>query len=292
MAAHLPILTFHDIADDGAVISTSPALFERGMACLHDAGFRTLDLTAAAEMIRRGERFPYRHVVITFDDGYESVYRVSFPVLQRYGFTATVFVTVGKQPPAEPNRPAAGAGGEEATRLGADPRAGAFRHPFRSAHPHAPRLDAPVPRMRRARGRGIQEDPGGCPELFRVELCLPVRPLRRPLPRAGPAAFRMRLLRRTRFRDIGQRRLHAGENRRLLPANAAPLRAGCESLPQVVRASPEHSQASATNAARLPLRRSVGPRLLLTGSGAARRERYPVNGECAHSSPDLRANAV
>ena len=105
MAAHLPILTFHDIADDGAVISTSPALFERGMACLHDAGFRTLDLTAAAEMIRRGERFPYRHVVITFDDGYESVYRVAFPVLQRYGFTATVFVTVGEQPPAEPTAP-------------------------------------------------------------------------------------------------------------------------------------------------------------------------------------------
>ena len=35
-------------------------------------------------------------MVITFDDGYRSVYEEAFPVLQRYGMSATVFLTVGK----------------------------------------------------------------------------------------------------------------------------------------------------------------------------------------------------
>ena len=102
VARHFPILTFHELADDGAAISTSPALFERGMARLHGAGFRTLDLTSAADSIRRGGQFPDRHLSITFDDGYESVYRWALPVLQRFGFTATVFVTVGEQPTSAP----------------------------------------------------------------------------------------------------------------------------------------------------------------------------------------------
>lgn len=52
------------------------------MARVYDAGFRTLDLTAAAEIIRRGERFPDRQLVITFDDGYENVHRAAVAVLQ------------------------------------------------------------------------------------------------------------------------------------------------------------------------------------------------------------------
>ena len=95
VARHFPILTFHELADDGAAISTSPALFERGMARLHGAGFRTLDLTSAADSIRRGEQFPDRHLSITFDDGYESVYKYAFPALRKHGLKATVFIVPG-----------------------------------------------------------------------------------------------------------------------------------------------------------------------------------------------------
>ncbi|HEY1392223.1 MAG TPA: polysaccharide deacetylase family protein, partial [Methylibium sp.] len=35
---------------------------------------------------------PRRSVVITIDDGYESVYRYAFPLLRKYGFPATLFV--------------------------------------------------------------------------------------------------------------------------------------------------------------------------------------------------------
>ena len=39
-----------------------------------------------------------RSFVITFDDGYRSVYTEAFPILQRYGMSATVFLTVGESP--------------------------------------------------------------------------------------------------------------------------------------------------------------------------------------------------
>ncbi|MBN2029034.1 polysaccharide deacetylase family protein [bacterium] len=38
---------------------------------------------------------PSKPIVITFDDSYESVYTHAFPLLEAYGFTATVFVISG-----------------------------------------------------------------------------------------------------------------------------------------------------------------------------------------------------
>jgi peptidoglycan/xylan/chitin deacetylase (PgdA/CDA1 family) len=95
MAASFPILTFHAIDNRPSVISFPPRVFERGIALLRDRGHRTLGLLELADRIRRGASFPERFFVITFDDGYRSVYEQAFPVLQRYGMTATVFLTVG-----------------------------------------------------------------------------------------------------------------------------------------------------------------------------------------------------
>ena len=73
-----------------------PRIFEHGLALLQDRGYRTLSLVELADCIRRGVSLPKRSFVITFDDGYRSVYQQAFPVLQKYGMTATVFLTVGK----------------------------------------------------------------------------------------------------------------------------------------------------------------------------------------------------
>jgi len=42
-----------------------------------------------------GQDFPERSVVLTFDDGYQSLYTEVFPILQQYGFSATVFLVAG-----------------------------------------------------------------------------------------------------------------------------------------------------------------------------------------------------
>jgi peptidoglycan/xylan/chitin deacetylase (PgdA/CDA1 family) len=96
MPLTLPILTFHDIADRSSVISFSPQIFRRGVTQLHENGYRTLSLIDVANCLRKNEAFPARSIVITFDDGYRSVYEEAFPVLRRYGMSATVFLTVGK----------------------------------------------------------------------------------------------------------------------------------------------------------------------------------------------------
>jgi peptidoglycan/xylan/chitin deacetylase (PgdA/CDA1 family) len=103
VTARLPLLTFHAIDDRPSVISFSPAMFERGMARLHDAGYRTLSLLEAAEYVRRRQPFPERSFVITFDDGYQSFFEEAFPVLTRYGMHATVFLTVGEEQSIAPD---------------------------------------------------------------------------------------------------------------------------------------------------------------------------------------------
>ena len=95
MAARLPILTFHAIDKRSSVISISPKVFQGAMAKLHQRGYQALGLIQAVDFLRRGAPFPDRSFVITFDDGYQSVYDEAFPVLEGYGMPATVFLTVG-----------------------------------------------------------------------------------------------------------------------------------------------------------------------------------------------------
>jgi len=67
------------------------------MRSLYDSGYRTVKFSELVEHLRADKPFPERSFLITFDDGYQSVYERAFPILQRYGFSATVFLTVGKK---------------------------------------------------------------------------------------------------------------------------------------------------------------------------------------------------
>ena len=97
MSSHLAVLTFHAIDDQQSVISFPAGLFRRAMAQLSERGFRTLDLLEAVDRLRQGTPLPERSLVITFDDGYRSVYEEAWPVLEHYGMCATIFLTVGER---------------------------------------------------------------------------------------------------------------------------------------------------------------------------------------------------
>ncbi len=103
MASSLPILTFHDLDERPSVISISPGVFQRSMKKLHESGYRTITLMEAVKCLNQGNPFPNRSFVVTFDDGYQSVYNEAFPVLQRYGMSATIFITVGKDKAVKPD---------------------------------------------------------------------------------------------------------------------------------------------------------------------------------------------
>jgi len=95
MGSSLPILVFHTIENLSAPISFSPLVFRNGIAKLHEGGYQTLSLLKLVDYLRQGKPFPEHSLVITFDDGYQTVYHEAFPILQCYGMSATVFLTVG-----------------------------------------------------------------------------------------------------------------------------------------------------------------------------------------------------
>lgn len=73
----------------------SPERFEEQVSYLFHSGYLSLTLRDAAVRIRERRGAP-RAVVLTFDDGYKNFYEVAFPILRRYGFSATVFVVTGE----------------------------------------------------------------------------------------------------------------------------------------------------------------------------------------------------
>ncbi len=96
MTPRLPILTFHTLDDLPSVTSFPPDLFRHGLTKLHENGYRTISLLEATDCLRMKKSFPEKSFVINFDDGYETVYKVAFPILQDYGMSATVFLAVGE----------------------------------------------------------------------------------------------------------------------------------------------------------------------------------------------------
>ncbi|MFD5429038.1 polysaccharide deacetylase family protein [Streptomyces sp. NPDC127084] len=95
----VPILMYHSVAHRPAPaafdLSVPPDAFAEQMALLADRGFTPLTTSRLARAWRHGERLPPRPVLITFDDGYEGVHRHALPVLARYGFASTLFVSTG-----------------------------------------------------------------------------------------------------------------------------------------------------------------------------------------------------
>ncbi|MEU9123023.1 polysaccharide deacetylase family protein [Streptomyces sp. NPDC048506] len=76
-------------------LSVTPAAFAEQLAVLADRGFTPLTAADLATAWRQGRPLPDRPVLITFDDGYEGVYRHALPALARHGFPATLFVSTG-----------------------------------------------------------------------------------------------------------------------------------------------------------------------------------------------------
>jgi len=70
--------------------------FSRQMAVLKCLGYTILSLEDYVRSRRDGRRPPTRSVVITIDDGYEDSQSVAGPILERYGYSATIFLVVDR----------------------------------------------------------------------------------------------------------------------------------------------------------------------------------------------------
>lgn len=90
------VLLYHHVAEDTPPSTTiSPADFEAHLRYLRDNAFNVIALDHAIDSLRSGQALPDKSVVITFDDGYSSIYEAAFPMLQAYDYPFTLFLSTG-----------------------------------------------------------------------------------------------------------------------------------------------------------------------------------------------------
>jgi len=89
----VPVLCYHKFSkteDDQMTVTEST--FEEQMRFLKEQGFRVITLDELVNFINFKSQIPQRSVVITIDDGWRSTYEIAYPILERYGYPATLFV--------------------------------------------------------------------------------------------------------------------------------------------------------------------------------------------------------
>ncbi len=91
----IPVLFYHAIGNTQSKLFVSTKQFEKQMRFLSEKGYRTILPEELPSANPQDKVF-----LITFDDGFTSVHDTAFPILQKYGFTATVFIAtdyIGKK---------------------------------------------------------------------------------------------------------------------------------------------------------------------------------------------------
>ncbi|MCZ6677274.1 MAG: polysaccharide deacetylase family protein [Candidatus Poribacteria bacterium] len=85
-----------DVGFELGVNSISPSVFERQVRFIADQGYTSITpdflICAISSHTTVKLSLPHRPILITFDDGYEDFYTAAYPILRKYGLTATVFL--------------------------------------------------------------------------------------------------------------------------------------------------------------------------------------------------------
>ena len=102
----IPILMYHHLSEEepplgraGEIISVE--MFKNQMQYLKSKGFNTISAAELKSYLYSGSELPNNPILITFDDGYESNYKLAFPVLEELNMKAVISIIVssrGKKP--------------------------------------------------------------------------------------------------------------------------------------------------------------------------------------------------
>jgi peptidoglycan/xylan/chitin deacetylase (PgdA/CDA1 family) len=94
----IPVLNYHAIDNNisevtSRNVSVSLSSFKEQMSWLHNEGYKSIRPDELRALLLTKERPAGKHVLITFDDGYHSLYKCALEIMSGYGFTATLFLT-------------------------------------------------------------------------------------------------------------------------------------------------------------------------------------------------------
>jgi peptidoglycan/xylan/chitin deacetylase (PgdA/CDA1 family) len=94
--SRLPILMYHHVSPTGAPekarYRVTPEMFESQLRALAARRFRCVSLEEWRRAMQARKPLSGRCVVLTFDDGYRDFLDHAWPALQRYGYSATVYL--------------------------------------------------------------------------------------------------------------------------------------------------------------------------------------------------------
>ncbi len=92
----VPVLLYHRVDTDTdperRPFCVRPEAFREQMRWLAERGYQTISLEQLRNYYLHDAEVPRKAIVITFDDGYYCNYSRAFPMLQEFGFTATIFL--------------------------------------------------------------------------------------------------------------------------------------------------------------------------------------------------------
>jgi peptidoglycan/xylan/chitin deacetylase (PgdA/CDA1 family) len=92
----IPVFAYHRFGDSRyPSTNTSSNVFESQLKYLADNHYTVLTLGEAVAKWKAGKSLPDKAAILTIDDGYLSFYQNGWPLLKKYGFTATIFVQTG-----------------------------------------------------------------------------------------------------------------------------------------------------------------------------------------------------
>jgi peptidoglycan/xylan/chitin deacetylase (PgdA/CDA1 family) len=95
----MPVLVYHHVvpghgpgSEMGRGLFVTPVGFEQHLKFLKDNGYQSVSFDDLADCVEYGIPLPERPVILSFDDGWDNQFNNAFPLLQKYGFTATFYV--------------------------------------------------------------------------------------------------------------------------------------------------------------------------------------------------------
>jgi peptidoglycan/xylan/chitin deacetylase (PgdA/CDA1 family) len=91
---------YHRVATDGPPglerFRVDPILFEEQLSALTHHGYSTIGLSDWVEVLSKSEGALGKPIILTFDDGYRDFLTAALPRLQKYLFSATVFLVADR----------------------------------------------------------------------------------------------------------------------------------------------------------------------------------------------------